>query len=406
VRAVVIGAGFAGLAAAESLARAGAEVAVLEARDRVGGRVWSVRFAGGHVERGAEFVLPGNDVVRETAARLGLHLIAKGVRYGDREPRDVAPPVAREALATAVARLRSLTPADWPEGPLAEALDALIPDPAARAVVRARLEVSSAYPATDLHPSVLGYAGGSFGDFESYGVDGGNDRIALALAAALGDAVRLRSPVRAVEWGAAGVRAVLDDGDVVADRAVVAVPGRCAAALRFDPPLPDAMSRGLGALRWGQAAKLFVPLARGVAPSATLSVAGRWWTWTQIDGAGRPLPVASAFAGTSEAVRRLAGDGDPARWRAELARLRPDLPLAAGPALLSTWHDDPWAGEAAYSATSYASPPDDEALAAPVGPLAFAGEHTAGAHHALMEGALRSGRRAAEQLLAARTATR
>ncbi len=84
MRVVVIGAGFAGLAAATALHEAGVEVVVLEARDRVGGRVWSQPFAGAVVERGAEFILPGNEVVRATAERLGLRVFAKGMHYGDR----------------------------------------------------------------------------------------------------------------------------------------------------------------------------------------------------------------------------------------------------------------------------------------------------------------------------------
>jgi monoamine oxidase len=71
-RAVVVGAGLAGLAAASALARAGREVVVLEARDRIGGRVWSRELADGSVvEMGAEFILPGNAVVEATARRLG-----------------------------------------------------------------------------------------------------------------------------------------------------------------------------------------------------------------------------------------------------------------------------------------------------------------------------------------------
>jgi monoamine oxidase len=66
--------------------------------------------------------------------------------------------------------------------------------------------------------------------------------------------------------------------------------------------------------------------------------------------------------------------------------------------LLSTWADDPWV-RGAYSATSATVPLDREALSGPVGPLAFAGEHTAGGWHGLMEGALRSGIRAAQQVL-------
>jgi monoamine oxidase len=80
--------------------------------------------------------------------------------------------------------------------------------------------------------------------------------------------------------------------------------------------------------------------------------------------------------------------------------LRPDLAFAEVEPVRSTWHDDPWV-RGAYSARSLTSPLDDEALAAPVGALAFAGEHTAGEWHALMEGALRSGIRAADLLLSA-----
>ncbi len=76
--------------------------------------------------------------------------------------------------------------------------------------------------------------------------------------------------------------------------------------------------------------------------------------------------------------------------------MRGDLDLDADGVLLSTWADDPWVG-AAYST----SPPPSvgEAVEAPTGSLAFAGEHTAGPHAALMEGAIRSGQRAARSLM-------
>ena len=77
-RVVVVGAGFAGLAAADELRAAGMDVTVLEARDRVGGRVWSVPFAGSVVERGAEFILPGNTAVESLAARFDLPLAPQG----------------------------------------------------------------------------------------------------------------------------------------------------------------------------------------------------------------------------------------------------------------------------------------------------------------------------------------
>jgi hypothetical protein len=140
-------------------------------------------------------------------------------------------------------------------------------------------------------------------------------------------------------------------------------------------------------------------LAASVPPSQTLSVPLRFWTWTQ-----HGIAAASSFAGTSSALERLEVDGGPDTWAEAVRRLRPDLDYADGAPLLSTWHGDPWA-RGAYSALSLASPLDEEALARAVGPLAFAGEHTAGRWHALMEGALRSGLRAASQvdeLLAAR----
>lgn len=394
-RVVVVGAGFAGLAAAEALAAAGAEVAVLEARDRVGGRVHSRRLENGAVvELGAEFVLPGYDVLRETAARLGLTLFEKGTLYGDREPRD-GPPVTRDELLAADAALRE--PA---AGSMAEALDRLVPSPGARAAIGARLAVSSAYELEDLDAAALAEGAARFGDFPSHGVEGGNDRIALALADRLGGAVHTSTPVSRVVWSdGGGVVVRAGTGEVAADACIVAAPAPHALELEWDPPLPGWKRDALAAVRYGQAAKLFLTLASPAAPSQTLSVPWRFWTWTQHGGA-----VASSFAGSPSAVEALQVDRGPERWANEVRRLRPDLEYADAAPLLRTWHDDRWA-RGAYSARTLSSPVDDEALARPVGPVAFAGEHTAGGWHALMEGALRSGLRAArevEDLLAAR----
>jgi monoamine oxidase len=82
--------------------------------------------------------------------------------------------------------------------------------------------------------------------------------------------------------------------------------------------------------------------------------------------------------------------------------VRPELTLAEGPApLLTVWADDPWA-KMAYSAEGTAAQPEDAALLQrAVGRVHFAGEHTAGEWAALMEGALRSGQRAATEVLRA-----
>jgi len=143
---------------------------------------------------------------------------------------------------------------------------------------------------------------------------------------------------------------------------------------------------------YGQVAKLFVPLRTPVPPSATMNVPGRFWCYTQLGPDGRPSPVLGSFAGTMEAIENL----PPERWKTALAELRPELELE-GDTLHVTWHDDPWA-RGGYSARSIRSPMDDEELQRPLGCLSFAGEHTAGDWHGLMEGALRSGIRAASQL--------
>jgi monoamine oxidase len=377
MRAIVVGAGFAGLAAADALQRAGVEVTVLEARDRVGGRVHSHTLENGAtVELGAEFVLPPHDVLRASAKRLGLPLYEKGTLYGDREPR---PAVPRDDLLAGIARLGEAHGSS-----IADALDRLGLPPAVREAIAARIEISTAYTIDDQPASVLAVSGAAFGGFASHGIVGGNQRLAKALARSLD--VRLESPVARIAWSDAGVSVHELEGDAC----VVAVPATI--AIEFDPPLPDWKQRALAGVRYGDAAKLFLPLAEPAEPSATLSVPGRFWAYTQRAPDGSPLPVVAAFAGTRAAVDRLT----PTAVRA----LRPDLMIAGEP-VHSTWHDDPWT-RAAYSARSLESPLDDAALAKPVGPIAFAGEHTAGEWHALMEGALRSGLRAAEDVLASR----
>jgi monoamine oxidase len=391
--AVVVGAGLAGLAAADALAAGGVEVTVLEARSRVGGRVHSRTLDNGAVvELGAEFVLPGYETLTETAARLRLSLYEKGTLYGDREPRG-GPPVTRGELLEALA---SLEAAD--AGSAADALERSVSSPGARAAIASRVAVSTAYDLDDQPAAVLAEGAAGFGTFPSHGIAGGNDRLARALADILGDRVRLATPARRIAWNEAGVVVGTDGGSVEADACVVATPASHALELECDPPLPEWKRDALAAVRYGQAAKLFLLLASPAEPSATLSVPDRFWTWTQRSPEGAPLPAACSFAGTAAALERLGVDRGPDAWAGAVRRLRPDLEPAAAAPLLWTWHDDPWA-RGAYSARSLSSPLDDEALARPVRPLAFAGEHTAGAWHGLMEGALRSGRRAAEDVL-------
>jgi monoamine oxidase len=391
----VVGAGLAGLTAACELRRAGAEVVVLEARDRVGGRVWSRRLENGAVvEMGAEFLLPGNTAIRELAASFGLDLWDKGMSYGRREPRGGIGTTADELEAVAGELGAALATA--PPGLSARRfLDGLHIPAGAREGLIARVEISSANSADAVAAGDL--AGIAHVDRKpAPSIAGGNQRLAFALAEELGEAVRLRSPVERVALAAGAVRVAAGGAELEADACVIAVPASVLDRIAFDPPLPGRLAAALGAVRYGHAAKLFVPLRRPAPPSAVMSVPGRYWTWTATGEGGTVQPVVSAFAGSATALERLELDRGPARWLESVAELRGDLDLDPSGALLSTWSDDPWA-RAAYST----SPPSEPAaaFAQPAGPLAFAGEHLGGEFAALMEGAIRSGRRAAQALL-------
>jgi monoamine oxidase len=407
-RVCVIGAGFAGLTAAAALADGGLEPLVLEARDRVGGRVHSRRLDNGAVvELGAEFVEDDQETLLATARRLGLAMAPTGMAYGDREPRGGLG-TDRAAVLAEAARLPGLL-ADRP-GPatlgrsVAEVLAELPLDPGAGEAIAARLQVSAAQPAERLSAAALGHAGSSFSTRESLRVAGGNQQLALRLAERLGGAVHLGAPVQAVTWSERGVRVATAGAELGAEACVVAVPASVIGRIRFDPPLPTWKAEALERVVYGHAAKLFVPLRRVPEPSAVLSVPDHYWTWTARGAGGTVQPVVSAFAGSAPALAALEVSDGPAAWRRHLAVLRPDLDLDRD-TVLSTWDDDPWV-QAAYSTRTPSFRPDDPGLLArPVGPLHFAGEHTAGPWSGLMEGGLRSGHRAAAELLATRPGT-
>jgi monoamine oxidase len=396
VRAVVVGAGLAGLTAADELARGGAEVIVLEARSRVGGRVWSQRLPNGAViEMGAEYVLPGNTAVLELAERLGLGLWDKGMRYGTREAKGGIGTTREELVAAMAGAEAELASGEHAGESTEDFLDSIDIPAGAREAIIARVEISCANTADRVAAAEL--AGVAHIDEEpSPSIAGGNQRLALALAETLASSVHLDEQVMSIHWDER-VRIGSRAGDIEADVAVVAVPASVLDRIAFEPALPAELAEPLGSVEYGLAAKLFVPLRAPAPPSAVMNVPERYWTWTATGDGDEPQPVVSAFAGSKPALDALEVDQGLSRWLDSLERLRGDLDLELSGAVLSTWADDPWV-RAAYST----SPPPEVAAAVerPTGPLAFAGEHTAGEHAALMEGAIRSGQRAARSLLA------
>jgi monoamine oxidase len=403
VRVVVAGAGFAGLLAAYRVARAGHEVVVLEARDRVGGRVWSQELVPGDprtvVERGAEFVLDGYDLMRALADEFGLQLAEMAMSYYEREPRGGAASSHQE-MAQCAAFVAGAAASAHPGTPLAEVAASWPGSPAALAAYVSRIEVTHGVSATDLAAAAVADVTGGFTRRPCWRVAGGNQLGARHLAGRLGTTVRLRSAVRSVEHDQEQVRLLTDDGEVSGDAVILAVPMAVLRALPFAPEVPRTYRSAWQRAGLAHNAKLHLPLTEPAPGSAVQSVPDRFWTWTAADGSGQVQPVLHAFGGTKEGLAALGVADGTARWASRAAALRPELSPDPSRAMLTTWNDDPWAGESYSALTVTVADGDDDLIAAPLGRVHFAGEHTAGAWAGLMEGALRSGERAASEVLA------
>jgi monoamine oxidase len=403
MRVVVAGAGFAGLMAAWRLAQGGCEVVVLEARDRVGGRVWSQELIPGDprtvIERGAEFVLDGYDVLREVAAGLGLELAGTTMSYYEREPRGGEPVSAAETGACAAWAAAAAANA-VPGVSLAEVTAAWPGRPAVLAAYLSRMETTDGISADRLSAAAAADATAGFRWRPGWRVAGGNQQVAVGLARRLGPAVRLASPVLSAHQDDRGVHLATAGGTVTGDAAVLAVPMAVLRKLPITPPVPGPQRAAWQRSGLAHNAKLHMPLNKAAPASAVQSVPGRFWTWTAADLTGQIQPVLHAFGGTEQALSALAVADGPAAWAVQAAALRPDLDTDPARAILTTWNDDPWAGESYSADTVSAAPGDADILAAPAGRIHFAGEHTAGPRAGLMEGALRSGQRAASEVLA------
>jgi monoamine oxidase len=391
--------------AANRLSVAGHDVVVLEARDRVGGRVWSRRLVPDDprtvVERGAEFVLNGYDVMASAVAECGLSLAPMGMSYYVREPRGVAAG-SPESVAECAVVLRSRAEAVAPWTPLADVVASLPPDIKVgdlEALV-SRLEVTNGAALEHLTAAAASDLTAAVTSPPPPRVDGGNQGLAIALAGRLPNRVRLNEGVRRVEWSENAVRVSTDAGVVHGDRVVMAAPLAVTRDLVFEPALPVSLRNVWASAGVSHAAKLHVPV-RGsgdIAPSAVQSVTDRFWSWTATDGLGLVQPLLHCFAGSPESLDALQVTDGPRGWAEAARRLRPELDLDIDHALVTTWADDPYArGVYEYTTTSW-RPEHDDVMRRPVGAVHFAGEHTAGEWAGLMEGALRSGVRVSEEI--------
>ncbi|GGF04221.1 flavin monoamine oxidase family protein [Mycetocola zhadangensis] len=270
---VIIGAGASGLTAATRLREAGLSVAVLEARDRVGGRLWTNDIDGATLEIGGQWVSPDQDALIETLAELGLETYSR-YREGDsvyinasgtltRFTGEIFPVEAStqremERLITVLDELvADIGPREPWAHPRAEELDSVTwiewlesqtddveaRDNIALFVADAML-TKPAHAFSALQAILMAASAGSFSNLVDADfildkrVIGGLQRVPLLLAEKLGDDVFLSQPVRRLEYTADSVRAVADGMTVSARQAIVAVPPNLYSRIDFQPPLP------------------------------------------------------------------------------------------------------------------------------------------------------------------------
>jgi len=401
-RVIVVGGGFAGLSAARELTDRGADVTVLEARERVGGRVWSVTLTNGaSVELGGEWIMADDLAVRAVAARFDVELVDTRSSYGRREPwgDGVASLDAQEAfLERANVGLDRLSPEQIATMSVGAYLTAVDGDDAARAIVMRRLAGTCA---NDLHEVALASFDGDH-PFSPHGepyvrAGSGNQALALELAASLTD-VCTGHGVDAIDHGEASVTVRVGSHAEHADAVVVAVPAPIVSRIAFVPALPDDLGSALAGLRMGVASKFAVATKERPLSRSRQAADRSMWCWTANGAYGKTRKCVTSFAGSPAAHDALGlNRGELTPWLEAVRAMNPDLTFVGAPVLYS-WADDPYT-LGAYSSWDQASWSRRAAFSRPVGRVAFAGEHTAADRHGTMEGALRSGRRAAEQVV-------
>ncbi|MFC9895019.1 flavin monoamine oxidase family protein [Nocardia sp. NPDC127579] len=273
VDVIVVGAGLAGLAAARALVAAGRTVSVLEARDRVGGRTLGAELSNGvPVELGGQWVGPTQDAVIELIAELGLTsfpsyddgaaiTVVDGelIRYTDLSfglrPESIAE-VGRlwAELETLAATVRTAAPwhTDNAEELDRQTLDGWLVANTADEVACGffRLLVPTLFSAESPELSLLHFlfyikSGTSLatlvattGGAQESRVSGGTHQICERMAADLGAAVRLNCVVRTIRQDEHGVVVDFEGGSVAAGRVIVAIPPTLAGRIRYVPALP------------------------------------------------------------------------------------------------------------------------------------------------------------------------
>lgn len=400
----VLGAGAAGLAAARSLQAAGLSVAVIEARDRVGGRVWTAEVAGRPFDAGAAYVHfrernPWVDIARGLGIALEEHRgWGQGRAFDGATPLDAAAQAARADGRRRLWRKLEAFKAsgeDTSLAAMAEGEDPYVRLAATRYGQQAIGEEPEAISVLDLHRQWEG---------DDYTVPGGYGRLVAASAAGL--PVTLGCAVTAVRWDGPGVEVETAGGTVRAARAVVTLPVGVLAAgrVRFTPALPEATLAALEDLRPGALTKVALALdgERFGLPSPTDLYDTRSGFVFELFPFDRDLVLATIGGAPARDLVRSGEAGAVAAATDVLAQMVGEQVRAhvvAG--RLADWWSDPWA-LGSYSVARPGRTAARRALAAPVGDrLHFAGEATAVGGSMTAGGATLEGRAAAAAIVAA-----
>ncbi|HEU4706661.1 MAG TPA: flavin monoamine oxidase family protein [Solirubrobacterales bacterium] len=456
----IVGAGLAGLVAARQLTVAGARPLVLEARERVGGRVLNVEIGDGKiVEIGGQWIGPTQERIAALARELGvatfptydegrevMEMGGKRTTFSDFERvrpellRDLSRAISPLALADfeqARARLDRMArqvplEAPW-EAPKARLWDGQtfatwVRRNARTAGARSLFElvteaVWAAEPADVSLLHVLFYSRSGSGFNSLIGTDGGaqqdrfeggSQRLALLLAAQLGaERVRLGSPVRRIEHGGEGVVVHAAGGSggpvrVRAQRAIVAIPPTLAGRVDYDPPLPALRDQLTQRMPQGSVIKTMAiyeePFWReeGLSGQATSDVGPARVTFDNSPPDGSPGVLLGFLEGRF--ARHWAMRAAAERREAILAgHARLFGPRAAQPIgfVERIWAEEEWTrGCYGCLMTTGGWTEYGRALREPAGPLHWAGAETATVWNGYMDGAVSSGERAAAEVLA------
>ena len=402
----MVGAGMAGLAAARRLSDGGMRVTVLEARERIGGRVWTDMSLGVPIDLGAAWIhgTEGNPIVglaHHAGARTVETDFFDVVVYDS--GRIVNANDVKDSFAAwddIVTKLYALSHGAAEDASLADGLAAVadLADPLIAWCVRSAIVAEYAADPDQLSLRWFGF------EEEMDGPDlilpGGYLQLARHLARGL--TIRLGTVVTRIVHDDARVRVQTSTGPVEADRAIVTVPLGVlkAQTIDFDPPLPETKRQAIDRLGFGVLDKVILAFDHPFWPESPdmVGLLGNTQPLGDLVNClsftGRPLLV-GIRGGEGARSREALSDRD----AVEQVRAAINAPEPAG-AVVTRWAADPYA-RGSYSHVAVGSSPEDlRTLAQPASErLLFAGEATHEKYYATVHGAYLSGLREAERIL-------